>query len=536
MPEFLLRLKQRVLELWKDLDKSQRKRVYIISALLVVAITASIIFATRKDYVPLISADSKGVSEMTKVLDEQNIKFKLSNNNSTILVDSKENESARIALVKAGYPKYGMTFEDAFSLIKLNTTESDKKKLWKHYDESLLNTRLKMLAENIEEASVTISKPDESEFVILDDTKKEKASANVIIKAKSELTPKQVQGIVMMVSSSFLGLDPKNVTVLDSNLNILNADTSEYGVDTASTQYELKLKNQKALEASVYNLYNRVPLDSFESLRVVVNSVLDFNKLKTQTSDISNGTGLQGGAVISQKETKENLVNGNVNGVPGTDTNPGTGTTTYPTGSNGNSTYDKSSKETNYEWQRIMKDEEKALGLMDYEKSTMTVALYYGRRVKSDAGITQGFLDQLKSDVSKATGIPAANVSVNKYKLAPEEVVTKPIADTIKELVSAYGFFALMLLLVIGLLIAAMPRKKRVKEPELVPVAETVGTTDVLEEQGPRFIVPESNSEPVPEIDTEERSEIKKQIEKFVRQKPDAVAQLLRNWLSDDWE
>jgi flagellar M-ring protein FliF len=51
---------------------------------------------------------------------------------------------------------------------------------------------------------------------------------------------------------------------------------------------------------------------------------------------------------------------------------------------------------------------------------------------------------------------------------------------------------------------------------------------------GPRFVIPEE--EPVPEIELEERSEIKKQIDKFVRQKPDAVAQLLRNWLSDDWD
>ncbi len=535
MPEFLLRLKQRVPELWKDLDKSQKKRIYIISALLIAAIAASIIFATRTEYAPLIkSSDSKEISEMTKTLDEQNIKFKLVDNNSTILINSKDNDKAKVALIQAGYPKSGMTFEDAFSLIKINTTESDKKKLWKHYDESVLSNRLKMLADNIEEASVTISKPDGSEFVVLDDSNKEEASANVIIKPKSELTPKQVQGIVMMVASSVEGLDPEKVTVLDNNLNILNNNSSEDGIEAASTQYEMKEKTQKALETSVYNLYNKVPLDSFESLRVVVNPVLDFNKLKTQTSDITNGTGMDGGAVISTKEIKENLVNGNTSDIPGTDTNPGNGTTTYPTGSDGKSTYNKTDKTTNYEYQRIMKDEEKALGIMDFEKSSMTVALYYGRRVKSDANLTQVFIDQLKSDVSRATGISVANISVNKYKLAPEEIVTKPMTDTIKELVSAYGFFALILLLIIGLLIAAIPRKKRVKEQEFVPAAETAGGPNMLE-NGLRFIVPEP-TEPIPEINTEERSEVKKQIEKFVKQKPDAVAQLLRNWLSDDWE
>jgi len=40
----------------------------------------------------------------------------------------------------------------------------------------------------------------------------------------------------------------------------------------------------------------------------------------------------------------------------------------------------------------------------------------------------------------------------------------------------------------------------------------------------------------LPPINFEEHSEIKKQIENFVKQKPESVAQLLRNWLSEDWD
>jgi len=332
----------------------------------------------------------------------------------------------------------------------------------------------------------------------------------------------------MMVASSVEGLDPKNVTVLDNNLNILNSETGVDMLDAASTQYDMKLKTQRTLENSVYNLFNKVQLDSFDNMRVVANPVLDFNKLRTQTNDITNGTGMDGGAIISSQETKENLVNGSINGVPGTDTNPGTeNSPSYPNGDSGNSTYDKTNKIVNYEYQRIQKDEEKALGALDTEKSSMTVALYYGRRVKDDSNLTQAFIEQLKSDVSKATGIPAVNISVNKYKMAPEVVETKPISETVKELVSTYGFFALILFLFIGLLIVAIPRKK--KEPELVPAAETVA--------GPSMIIPEEEIvEKVEEIDMEDRSEVKQQIEKFVKQKPEAVAQLLRNWLSEDWE
>jgi len=46
----------------------------------------------------------------------------------------------------------------------------------------------------------------------------------------------------------------------------------------------------------------------------------------------------------------------------------------------------------------------------------------------------------------------------------------------------------------------------------------------------------EKEAERIADIDTNVESEYKKQIEKFISEKPDAVAQLLRNWLSDDWE
>jgi len=527
MPEFISKLKQKVADFWKDLDKSQKKRIYIISAILVVVLTVSIVLATRTNYVPLIkSSNQKDISEMTKILQEQNIGFKLDQNSGTILIDSKDNNKAQVALIQGGYPRSGMTFEDAFSSIKINTTESDKQKLWQHYDESTLSTKLKMLADNIEDASVTISKPEDTPFVI-DDNDNEKPSANVIVKPMGELTEKQVQGIVMMVASSVVGLDPKDVTVLDNNLNILNNQTIDSSINEANSQYDMKQRMKRALENSVYNLYNKVPLDSFESIRAVVNPVLDFDKMKKQTSDISNGTGLDGPAIISSETIKEKLVNDNAGGVPGIDSNPGD-TTTYPLNSEGNSSYNKSSEKVNNEYKRTITDEEKALGALDAEKSTMTVALYYGRRVKDDTNITPAFIESIKSDVSRATGIPVANISVNKYKMASETIEAKTLAETIKELVNNYGFFVLLLLLTIGLIIALIPRKKK-EDQESVgePALAAAGGFDVT--VGDDF-------DDVPEIDLEEKSEIKKKIEKFVKQKPESVAQLLRTWLSDDWE
>ncbi len=45
-----------------------------------------------------------------------------------------------------------------------------------------------------------------------------------------------------------------------------------------------------------------------------------------------------------------------------------------------------------------------------------------------------------------------------------------------------------------------------------------------------------TNTQPVADIDINDKSEARKAIEKFVDENPEAVALLLRNWLDDDWE
>lgn len=529
MPELLLRMQQKINEFWGNLDKSQKIRLYITSAILLITIIGSVVYISRPNYVPLIrNADVKDIGEMTKVLDSEKIKYSLKDNGSSIYISAKDNNKAQVVLLQNGYPKSGMSFEDAFNMIKINTTESDKKKLWENYKKSTLIAKLKMF-DNVKDADVDLALPEQSLFVS-NNNDQQRPTAYVRVTPKGQLTPQQVQGIVMVVSRSVENLNPKDVTVVDNNLNVLNSETGDETIDKTNTQDQLRLKKKQELEKNVYDMFNG-QFDNFDTIRVVANPVLDFNKMKSVTQGVANPEGMEGGALISSEQTKENLVNGGANGQPGMGSNPGTNTTpAYPNANGGNSTYNKQTSKQNFDYTRTSTEQEKALGDLT-DKSSMTVTLWYGRRVTDENKLSQAFIDQLKADVSKATGIPAAQISVNKYKLAPPEVVQTTTADTIKKLLNDYGFFVLVLLLIIGLMIAIIPKKK----PDLAPVP-ALAEAEAASGSGPRFIVPEVSSEPIPEIELEERSEVKKQIEKFVKQKPDAVAQLLRNWLSDDWD
>ena len=63
-------------------------------------------------------------------------------------------------------------------------------------------------------------------------------------------------------------------------------------------------------------------------------------------------------------------------------------------------------------------------------------------------------------------------------------------------------------------------KKKEVVEEEEISVEDMLQSTPQTE---------------LEEIETEQKTEARKLIEKFVDENPEAVAQLLRNWLNEDW-
>lgn len=530
MPEIFTKIKNKSKEFWSNLEKSQKTRIVIISSIIVLAITIFIVIAAKPNYVALVhSSDAKEIGEMTKILDSAKISYDLKDNGSGIYVKSGDNNKAQIALIQGGYPKSGISFEDAFKMIGVTTTDADRKKLWDNYEKNTLKNKLKEnFSDVLKDADVELALPEPNYF-LGNDNKASKPTAYVHVTPKTELTSDQVKGIVQMISHSVENLDPKDVTVVDNNAIPLNTEADGVSSDT-STQVKLKKTVTDELEKKVYNLYSN-GVDDFDTIKVVASPDLDFNKYKSLTQNIQKPEGMDGGALMTNKSTKETMDGGSTGGAAGTPSNPGNGNTpSYPTGTNSNGNYSKTTTDQTFDYTRSTIEQEKALGSIT-EKSTMTVLLYYGRRVQDASKLTDAYITQLKNDVSKATGILPANISVNKYKLAPIETITESFTDKLSKFINSYGFFILMLLLIIGLIVAAVPRKKKSEAMQEELIAGQLAAAS-----GPKFIVPETMGEPVPEIEIEERSEVKKQIEKFVKQKPDAVAQLLRNWLSDDWE
>jgi flagellar M-ring protein FliF len=126
---------------------------------------------------------------------------------------------------------------------------------------------------------------------------------------------------------------------------------------------------------------------------------------------------------------------------------------------------------------------------------------------------------EIISMVSLATGIAEGNIQVTAIEqpvFVPKEVRIREWTDYLQ---------IVLAVLIVGLLIFVVVKS-------IVPVEVTELEPELSVEE---LLVSTKEKQPLEDIEFNEVSEVRRTIEKFVDEKPDAVAQLLRNWLNEDW-
>ena len=122
--------------------------------------------------------------------------------------------------------------------------------------------------------------------------------------------------------------------------------------------------------------------------------------------------------------------------------------------------------------------------------------------------------------VSSATGIPVKNISIMSFE-EPFFVDHEGMAISRTDIIQI-----ILIVLILGLLLFVILRSMRqakVEEPE----AE-ISIDDILQST-----IPQAELD---EIGVEEKSEARRIVEKFVEDNPELAANLLRNWLNEDWD
>ena len=276
----------------------------------------------------------------------------------------------------------------------------------------------------------------------------------------------------------------------------------------------------------------------YDDVRISPNLVLDWDQYQENNTKYSvQGEDDSRGIVASEKEASSSSTNTSEGGEPGTGTNGGE-TATYQTNSGNESSSKTQESEITYAPDKQESVYIKNLGDVDLERSSLSVNLFNNKIYKEEDvketlnGTTwDEFKTQNKqqivlevdegivASIRSATGIE--NVVVNAYE--------NPIFLDEEVYVVDYKDFIPYILLVLLLIIVAFIVLKFRKQEEVVEVEPELEVEEMLKAAKEQV--------ELDEIEVKENLETKRQIDKFVDEKPEAVANLLRNWLTDDdWE
>ena len=528
----LKELWEKIVAWWGKFTSKQRTLIVGIAVGVVVAFVVLYAILTSPNYTLLKQCDStKEASEITQILDEAKIPYDVSDDGLQIRVPQKNLSSARLTLGGSGIVSTGYSIEDALNG-SLTTTEADKQKKYKLYLESTLEQDFLVYFNNIKSASVEIDLPDNDGTLL---SKDEEPGAAIILDIEDEFTSDNAVFVAKAVATALGCSNTDNIVILDREANLLfSGEDDSSAAGNASSQLGVKQDAENVLNNGVKRVLAGTGV--FGDIKVTSNLVIDFSSSQETIHNYTPADG-QSQGLLGERSSYTSESTGGTSGVPGTDSNS---ETTYYYKDN---EYSSSTIEELYEKylpNEYIKSTDIPAGRVTYSESSLAVSSTNYVIVKEDDVKAQGLLDgitweeykeansartpveiteDMVSLASDASGIPSDNITILAFDenfFVDSEGLGMEISDIIQ----------IALIVIILVLLAIVVFKSMAANKSEEP-AEELSVESLLQ----------SNPEPsIDDIEVEQVSETRRMVEKFVDENPEAVANLLRNWLNEGWD
>lgn len=535
MPEQVKKILDRIVEWWKKFNNKQR--ILLISAVAVVILALVILgyVATRPTMVTLVICDDeKQASQINTLLEEDgSIRYEVSSDGLTFKVNSEDEAAANYLLAENDIPAQGYDISNVTDG-GFSSTAADKQKKYELYLEEKFASDLEQF-DNIEEASVDISLPDDDGTILSSD---ESASASVALRLSKELDEEQAYGIALFVATELGNEDTKGVVILNmKNSNIIYSGTDAEGsFSVISSQLSNKEKQEALIKQEVKEVLSNSEI--FSNIDVGMNLDMSFDNKEEATHEYSVPEGMSQGP-LSSESIYEAESEGGVSAIPGTDSNDDN-SYMIETGEGGS--YSVSDTDREYKVNEKTTHTVSTGGVINYDTSSISIMatrwITYDEEQLEKAGeLDEMTFEEFKAAnsaprevevdesfvqmVANATGFPVENITFLCYE-KPQFVAEDDSGRSISNI-----FQIVLTVLILALLGYVVFRStRRQGEEELEPELSVESLLEATIEQ----------QETLEDIGYSEKSETRLMIEKFVEEKPDAVALLLRNWLNEDWE
>jgi flagellar M-ring protein FliF len=502
--------------LWNQMDTTRR----IYAAVVLLLVLSSIIFvsvwASRPQYQLLYSRLSEtDRSEIVAKLDEMKIPYRVTSGGG---IEVPNAISVRAGLLQQGIPHGGVVGWEIFDQNSFSTTDFTNQINRQRAIAGELARTLQNV-DGIRDAKIILNLPDSSEYVFAEDKPEGTASVQLQLRAPGVLSESQAESIANLLASS-AGIKPENVTIIDNFANDLTAflrTKSGYktGMSSTSRLFSAKLEYETTAERRIEGMLTKVFGFNKAVVRVNAELDLDYQELKSETYGDQ-------GVPRSEQEKSETTQGSNsvASGVPGTDSN----ITQYKTGDSqtGGYTSEKTDRTVNYEINKIEELRVAAPGKVKRQ----TVGVWV------DGNLPESVKAKIRNTVAAAVGImeergDQLTVETIKFTPPPKAEETKKQLNIPWRQAILYLMLALFLggLLLVFKKAVAVPAASRPGADVVGARIDTLVDERVQDEQAKVDLPPEEKA----------RLERLATIEKVALEKPDEIAALLKNWLSEDF-
>jgi flagellar M-ring protein FliF len=264
----------RLLATWKRLSPNQRMALglSVLAAIALAALIAT--WAGRPDFQVLYTGlKPEDGGRIVDKLRSKKVPYQLRDGGGTVLVPAQSVYEMRLELATAGLPQSGGVGYELFDKSNFGMTDFVQKLNYQRALEGELTRTIQGL-EEVEQARVHIVIPEAHLYT----EEKTSPTSSVVLKLRGRLSPGQIQGITRLVGSSVEGLKPENVTIIDTNGNVLSKGHSENGIAGLSNdQLELQQSVETYLAHKVQSMLEEV-LGTNRAV-VQVSAQLDFEKI-----------------------------------------------------------------------------------------------------------------------------------------------------------------------------------------------------------------------------------------------------------------
>ena len=556
MRTLLDRMRTQLSEFFGKLSTRSKVLLGILAAFVIILAIVIAVLLSRVNYALLYTAETMGeAGAVIEALRGMNVPYQAEGTRVYIpenRVSEVRNQLAYEGVIGSDEPDLSiMQGASGFGV-----TEAHQKKLYEAQTAAYIRSQL-LVSGRIQKANVTINYGESSPFVKSSGVKDATATVMLVIQGDAMLTKTEQQSIAELVRNNVPGVRYENITITDSNLNYYPVREELFSEDVETFDPIVEINSRIAMQSLFSQRLQTqaeqllIPMLGMSNVSVAVTVRLNFDK-EVIESVVFNPpvAGELDGVVRSSSELWETQkTNGNTAGIPGTDPN-GMGTAEYPYGTlDDGEQYRRMVDEKNYEINETRTLIEKEQGKIVY--------LSIGVMINSEA-IAEEDIPKVANIVSRGFGVEPENVAVER--------VAFPFRDTgIGDNYTQWEEFEaqtqrqallrtiiicasiLLLGIVVMIIIRSIVKSLR-PPPEPVPVlvdggvAVGMGVGAGAGVGGINYIVDEDfggeEEEEAPEeiedIELPKKSAGLEQIERFIDKDPVAVAQLLRNWLSDE--